>query len=87
MLFRSVTNLTVDMITVIPERSDPNTGIVSVCPCGGDGSCDIVNGGTPPDFVTVSLGVAGYPLNMSVPYLNWGIVPLHVSVRLPFLGA
>ncbi len=79
-------DLTPDMIFLYAERGDPNTSVINVCPCGGVGSCDTANGGTPPDYIVATLG-GGYPLDMSFPFGVFGVVYLPVSVRLPFLGA
>ncbi len=80
-----VTGLTVDMIQFLPERGDPASSVVIDCGCTGDGSCDISNGGAPPDYVTVNLP-QGFPIDMTFPLLSFGTWNLRVSVRQPFLG-
>ena len=81
----AVTGLTVDMIQFLPERGDPTSTLITDCGCTGDASCDITNGGRPPDYVTVNLG-SGFPIQISFPLVNSGTWTLRVSVRQPFLG-
>ena len=81
-----VTGLSVEMIQFLPERGDPASSVVTDCGCTGDNSCDIANGGQPPDYITVNLG-NGFPMELTFPLLNLGTWNLRVSVRQPFLGA
>ncbi len=80
-----VSGLTTDMIQFIAERGDPNSSVVTDCGCADNG-CDLINGGRPPDYVTVNLG-GGFPMNLAVPFLSFGTINLRVSLRQPFLGA
>lgn len=86
-----VRGLTVDYINFYPERTAAGSTEVDDCSpsCGNQAgdldSCDIANGGRTPDFITVSLGSGGFPLDV-LPYLQWTTLNLKVSVRMPLTG-
>ena len=80
-----VTGLTTEMIQFLPERGDPASATIVDCVCAGDGSCDIANGGTSPDYITVNLG-SGFPVELTFPLVHLGTFNLRVSVRQSFLG-
>lgn len=81
-----VQGLTPDMIQILPERVAAGTTGVTECSCVADAnSCDISSGGRAPDFVVVNLG-AGFPLQVTFPYVNLGTINLRVSVRMPVTG-
>jgi hypothetical protein len=81
-----VAGLTTEMIQFFPERGDPASTLVADCPCSGDGHCDVLSGGRPPDYVTVQLP-SGFPVDLTFPLIRLGTITLRVSVRQPFLGA
>lgn len=80
-----VTGLTTEMIRFLPERGDLAGTAITDCACTGDGSCDIVNGGRAPEYVTVNLG-SGFPVEIAFPLVASATWSLRVSVRQPFLG-
>lgn len=79
-----VPGLTPDMIEVRAEHYDPSTGQLTVCDCSATG-CDPSQGGSPPDFIVVSLN-GGYLVHP----LFWGFAvdpfPLRPGVRVPYGG-
>ena len=80
--------LTPELIQVFPERIQSGSTAVSACLCTSDpDSCDIIQGGRAPDFVTINFGPAGFPVVVSFPYMNFGTVPLKPSVRMPVTGS
>ena len=79
-----VQGLTPDLIQIIPERIQTGSTAVAACLCTSDAdSCDVTNGGRAPDFVTINFGPAGFPVLVPFPYMNFGAIPLKVSVRMP----
>jgi hypothetical protein len=87
-----VTGLTTDYIYFYPERIALDSTAVDDCTpsCGNPNndldSCDISAGGRAPDFITVSLGPSGFPLELLFPYVRWTTINLKVSVRVPLAG-
>lgn len=81
-----IQGLTPEMIVITPERTQPDATTVDVCPCGDTDGCDPASGGHAPDFVLVSLGPTGFPLNMALASVNFGTFSLKVSVRMPVTG-
>lgn len=79
-----VQNLTTDMIDVRPERYDPVTGALSQCVCSVVG-CDTASGGTPPDFIVVSMS-DGYPFAPHIPFIPTDPILLRPMVRVPYGG-
>lgn len=77
-------SLTADMISIRLEQVDPTTGALSECPCGVPG-CDTANGGTPPDYVVISIP-NGYPIVPRIPLVANTAIPLKPVVRLPYGG-
>ena len=81
-----VTGLTADMFTVTPEQYDPVAQTLGPCACGAPG-CDISQGGTAPDFITLSpcrpdiRSRCGYSGLMSIPPIL-----LKPEVKLPYGG-
>lgn len=81
-----VQGFTPDIIQIFPERTLPDSTVVSQCLCASDPeSCDVTLGGRPPDFVVVNLG-SGFPVNVPFPFINLGTIALKVSVRMPVTG-
>ena len=81
-----VQGLTPYMIQILPERTVPNSTVVTECLCTQDpDSCDIGSGGRSPDFVVINLG-NGFPVEMLFPYVSLGTILLKVSVRMPVTG-
>ena len=70
-------SLTADMISIRLEQVDPTTGAVSECPCGVPG-CDTANGGTPPDYVVISIP-NGYPIVPRIPLVANTAIPLEAG--------
>jgi hypothetical protein len=87
-----VTGLTIYYINFYPERIAADSTEVDDCTwsCGNPtndvNSCDIAAGGRAPDFITVSLGPSGFPLEVLFPYVHWTTMNLKVSVRVPLTG-
>jgi hypothetical protein len=77
-------DLTADMLNVRIEQADPSSGSITQCPCGVPG-CDTANGGTPPDFVVVSIP-GGYPVTPHIPLIPLNAIPLTPQVRVPYGG-
>ena len=77
-------NLTADMISVRIEQADPVTGAINECGCGVPG-CDTANGGTPPDYVVVSIP-NGYLITPRIPLVPNTPIALKPQVRLPYGG-
>lgn len=76
--------LLLNLITITPERTATGSTTVDQCLCSSDtDSCDPTSGGRAPDFVVVSLGPAGFPMNMALASVNFGTFSLKVSVRMP----
>jgi hypothetical protein len=78
----------VNLITIYPERVGSDLITVGDCSCDSSvaDSCDVANGGRAPDFITVSLGPSGFPLEVRFPYMQWTTINLNVSVRMPVTG-
>lgn len=82
-----VQGLTPELIQIFPERILSGSTSVAACLCTSDtDSCDITQGGRPPDFVTINFGPAGFPVLVPFPFTNFGSVPLKPSVRMPVTG-
>ena len=82
-----VNGLTPEMVQIIPERAEVDTGSVALCACSDDGaSCDTTSAGRAPDYVVVNLGDAGFPVDVRFPFLTLGTIPLHPSVRMAVTG-
>jgi len=87
-----VNGLTTDYIYFYPERIALDSTAVDDCTpsCGNPNndpdSCDIAAGGRAPDFITVSVGPPGFPLELLFPYVRWTTINLKVSVRVPLTG-
>jgi hypothetical protein len=79
-----VVGLTPDMVTVTIARYDPISAGLTPCDCSAAG-CDASQGGTPPNFIVVSLA-NGYQVHP----LFWGFnidpFPLQPSVTAPYYG-
>ena len=79
-----LSDLTADMLSVRIEQVDTASGSVSECPCGVPG-CDTANGGTPPDYIVVSIP-GGYPVTPHIPLIPTNPIPLTPVVRMPYGG-
>jgi hypothetical protein len=77
-------NLTADMISIRLEQVDPTTGALNECACAVPG-CDTTNGGTPPDFVVISIP-NGYSIVPRIPLIPNTAIPLKPVVRVPYGG-
>ena len=79
-----VPGLTPDMFQIQTQRYDPASQQLLPCDCSAAG-CDASQGGSPPDFINVSL-VNGYPVHP----LFWGFsidsFPLRPAVTVPYGG-
>ena len=83
-----VTGLTPDMIQILPERNIPDSTGVSACACTDDSdSCDTATLGRVPDFVVLNFGPDGFPLQVPFAFVNFGVVNLRPSVRMPVTGS
>lgn len=78
-----IQGLTPEMVVITPERTQSDSTTVDLCPCGDTTGCDPASGGRAPDFVVVSLGPTGFPMNVALAYINLGTFSLKVSVRMP----
>ena len=79
-----VPNLTSDMISVRIEQADPASGAINECSCGVPG-CDTTNGGTPPDYVVVSIP-NGYMITPHIPLVPTTPFAFKPQVRVPYGG-
>lgn len=79
-----VTGLTADMISVAPLQYDIASQSIGACPCGVPG-CDTANGGSAPDFITVSIP-NGYLVPVRIPFLSIDPIPLKPQVKVPYGG-
>jgi hypothetical protein len=85
-----ISQLTPDIVQVLPERQLAGSTTVTSCSCGGSSSsgdsCDITSGGRAPDFVVLNLNPF-YSLQIPFPFVSFGSVNLHISVRMPVTGS
>jgi hypothetical protein len=83
-----IQGLTPELIQIFPERIQTGSTAVAACLCTSDAdSCDVTSGGRAPDFVTINLGPSGFPVLVPFPFMNFGAIPLKVSVRMPLTGS
>ena len=72
-----INGLTTDMIEIVPESYDPQTGFTPL-DCGG------ASGGVQPNFISVS--IKGYTLQPRIPFLPIDAIPLQPQMKVPFGG-
>jgi hypothetical protein len=78
-----VTGLSADMFQITPEQFDPVAGTLSPCTCAP--ACDVSQGGTPPDFIAVSMP-NGYKAPVRILGFNIEPILLKPQVKLPYGG-
>ena len=76
--------LTADMIQVRLERYDAESATLGACECSITG-CDSSQGGTPPDFLVVTIP-DGYPVRINLPYLTTDPILFRPIIRVPYGG-
>lgn len=66
------------------ERYNATNDALEICDCSGNG-CDVTQGGTAPQFLSVYLA-NGYPVQLRIPFVLNDPILLRPSVRMPFGG-
>lgn len=80
----TITGLTAAMFSVVPERFDNIAQAIETCSCDVTG-CDESQGGTKPDYITVS--ISGYQFTPRIPFLpSPQAINLSPSVKVPYGG-